>query len=611
MGAKETGRANSATGYLIGEVGRFCRLWERRAAMTSRRLSRMEFLGIGAGAAAGVTLAGSGMATFLTKEAQAASPRLTPFADTLPIPSVLTGAIQSLTTDQSTHRFHRDLPKSTVWGYNDGVKKKSGYLGPTIEIQRNSTTTVNFKNNLPDTHLLPVNRAIAGELGTAPRILTHMHGGFVAGTSDGNPYATQKEYARGQTQTVTYTPHPRATMLWYHDHAMGMTRLNVYAGLAALVRIRDNYDTGTEPNPLGIPGGKYEVPIVLQDKSFSADGRLFYSDTRAWIPEFFGDKPVVNGVVQPYLKVEPRMYRLTFLNGSQARFYHLRLSNGRSFYQIGSEGGMFDKPVRVSSILLLPAERADVIVDFTGLGGRDIVLENLPLPDGVVSPATPKLPNLMQFRVRGPVTSKPPYPTQIPKALAGGSMARVGGPIAKKRYITLEEVLDDAGDPRWLQMNGHRFEDRDAAGERIVDETPTEDTIEDWSFVNISADTHPIHMHLTNFQVMGRAPPDGGRYAAALAAARKGQGRYPLLPNNTIDPTPFLLGPEIPPPRNERGWKDTVAANPNEVTRIRQMFELPEGAEGSPPDSPQRRYVYHCHILEHEDNDMMRPYDVV
>jgi spore coat protein A, manganese oxidase len=164
--------------------------------MTSRRLSRMEFLGIGAGAAAGVTLAGSGMGTFLTKEAQAASPKLTPFVDALPIPPVLTGATQSLTTDQSTHRFHRDLPESTVWGYNDGVKKKSGYLGPTIEIQRNSTTTVYFTNNLPDTHLLPVNRAVAGERSTTPRILTHMHGGFVSGTSDGNPYATRSRSQR-------------------------------------------------------------------------------------------------------------------------------------------------------------------------------------------------------------------------------------------------------------------------------------------------------------------------------------------------------------------------------------------------------------------------------
>jgi len=155
--------------------------------MENTRISRREFLGIGAGAAAGAALAGSGMGMFLAKTARAAIPALAPFVDPLPIPPVLTGATQSLTADQSAHRFHRDLPQSQVWGYNDGVKKRRGYLGPTIEIQKNTTTTVSFTNNLPKKHLLPVNAEVAGSRGTAPRILTHMHGGFVAGTSDGNP----------------------------------------------------------------------------------------------------------------------------------------------------------------------------------------------------------------------------------------------------------------------------------------------------------------------------------------------------------------------------------------------------------------------------------------
>jgi FtsP/CotA-like multicopper oxidase with cupredoxin domain len=356
------------------------------------------------------------------------------------------------------------------------------------------------------------------------------------------------------------------------------------------------------------------VPILLQDKSFTADGQLLYpgepeepEEVPHWEPEFFGDTPVVNGVVQPYLSVEPRMYRLTFLNGSNARFYHLQLSNGRPFYQIGSEGGMFDKPVRVNSILLLPAERADVIVDFAGLGGQNLVLNNLPLPAGVVSPAEPELPELMQFRVSGSVTP-PGGPTSIPKTLAGGSLANVKGPIAKKRYITLEEVLNEEGDPDHLEINGRRFEDPADDDPDGVDEKPSAGTVEEWWFVNISADTHPIHMHLTNFQVMGRTPLDGEAYTDALKAAREAGT---TLPNNTIDPTPYLLGPEVLPPRNEKGWKDTVGAHPNQVTRIRQKFDLPEDAEGSPLNSPQRQYVYHCHILEHEDNDMMRPFEVV
>lgn len=527
--------------------------------------------------------------------ALAAPTSFAPYKVPLPVPPrAVAGAdgVYRLSAEQFTQALHPKLPAVRVWGYNDGTTRL--YPGPTIELHKDSTTTVRFTNDLPGTHLLPVDPAVAGAQGTAPRILTHLHGGFVSGDNDGNPYATPNEYGAGQTQTVTYPAHPRATTLWYHDHAMGMTRLNVYAGLAGFLRMRDDFDTGTEPNPLGIPGAEYEVPIVIQDSRF-ANGQLFYTPTTTWIPEFFGDTPVVNGTVQPFLTVEPRMYRFTFLNGSQSRFYHLQFAGGPRFHQIGAEGGMFDAPVPMRSILLLPAERADVIVDFRGFAGQDLVLKNRALPAGVVSPARPNLPSLMQFRVRGPVTS--PGPQTIPATLAGGSVPNLGVPV-RTRYITLEEVLNAAGAPVRLEINGRVFDDP-------VDEAPLAGTIEDWSFVNVSADTHPIHIHLINFQVMGRAPLDGLAYAAALAAARAKQpGAPPLLPNNTIDPTPFLLGPEVPPPPVERGWKDTVGAHPNQVTRIRQRFELPAGA------STPQKYVYHCHILEHEDNDMMRPFEV-
>ena len=567
--------------------------------MTSRQISRKEFLGIGAGAAAGFALAGSAMGTFLAPEAGAAPMTLTPFMVQLPVPPVLTGATQSLDIEQTLHSFHPDLTGVKVWGYNGGAKT-GGYLGPTIEVKKGATTTVSFTNKLPDTHLLPVTEVLVpGEDKTTPRILTHLHGGFVSGDNDGNPYATETLFFKEQpTQTVVYPPQPRATTLWYHDHALGMTRLNVYAGLAGFFLVRDNFDTGKEPNPIGIPGGRYEVPIVIQDKSFNG-GQQFYSPDDTWMPEFFGDTPVINGAVQPYLTVEPRMYRLRFLNGSQSRFYNLELDGGVPFYQIGSEGGMFDRPVQMNRILLLPAERADVIVDFRGLAGQSIVLKNAALPDGVVSPAEPVIPELMQFRVRGPATT--PGPRAIPIGLNGGAKANLANKTSlKTRYITLEEVLDeDTGEPLWLQMNGDRFD-------APVKEKPKAGTIEDWAFVNISADTHPIHMHLTNFQVIKRQALEGGRYLTALEAARDGApGSYPLLGNKTIDPTPFLVGPAIPPDANERGWKDTVRANPDQVTWIRQKFDLPVGV------SAPQKYVYHCHILEHEENDMMRPYDVV
>ena len=564
--------------------------------MVTRRISRRKFLGMSAVGGAGLVLAGGISPSAL------AAPRTSfaPYKVALPVPpkavkDTATG-VYKMSVQETEQLMHPKLPNVKVWGYNNGAKT-AGYLGPTIEVQKGETTPVEFTNILPAKHLLPVDPALVGTRGTASRILTHLHGGFVSGENDGNPYATQNEYGMGQTQTVTYSAQPRATTLWYHDHALGMTRLNVYAGLAGYFLVRDENDTGTEPNLLGIPGGTYEIPIVIQDKTFTANGQLFYSPDTNWIPEFFGDTIVINGAVQPFVEVEPRMYRLRFLNGSQSRFYHLELAGGPPFHQIGSEGGMFDAPVAVKSILLLPAERADVIVDFSGFDGQDLILKNRQLPAGVVSPATPNLPSLMQFRVRGPVTT--PGPQEVPATLAGGSMPDLPGPPANTRYITLEEVLDAAGNPVRLEINGRIFDDP-------VDENPEADSIEDWSFVNISADTHPIHMHLTQFQVMGRAPLDGLAYAAALAAARAGEpGTSPLLSNNTIDPTPFLLGPEVPPPPNEQGWKDTVGAHPNQVTRIRQQFELPAGV------LPPQKYVYHCHILEHEDNDMMRPYEVV
>jgi spore coat protein A, manganese oxidase len=584
--------------------------------MPSERISRREFIGVSAGAAAGLMLAAR------IPVSSAAPMSLTPYRVPMPIPPKAAqdadGVIR-LKAEQSIQAMHQRLPAVTVWGYNQDAlpgntekRKTAGYLGPTIELHKNSSTTVEFTNNLQEPHpRIPIDTSLPGidTRGTGPRILTHLHGGFVTGTNDGNPHATHDEYGKDETQTVTYPAHPRATTLWYHDHALGMTRLNVYAGLAGFLRMRDDFDTGRVDNSIGIPGGSYEVPILIQDKTFR-NGQLFYSPTTTWIPEFFGNTPVINGAVQPFLTVEPRKYRLTFLNGSQSRFYNLELAiganQGPTFHQIGSEGGMFDAPVATNRILLLPAERADVIVDFSGFEGQNLELKNRALPKGVVSPATPRIPSLMQFRVSRSVTT--PGPETIPSTLAGGSMPSLGAPVST-RYITLEEVLDAAGNPVRLEINGRMFED-------AVDETPAAGTIEDWSFVNISADTHPIHMHLTNFQVMGRAPLDGLGYAAALAAARKGQGPYPLLPNNTIapqgkdkdgNPYSFLLGPEVAPGDNERGWKDTVGANPNQVTRIRQRFDMP-GSVSTPEDL---RYVYHCHILEHEDNDMMRPFNVI
>src|SRR5215207_1035197 len=313
------GRSQWCNRLLQRSSGRFLLFWggRRRQPMTNRQISRKEFLGIGAGAATGVALAGSGMATFLSKEAEAVT-SFRPYMVPLPVPpKAVAGAdgMYRISAEQFTQALHPKLPAVTVWGYNDGTTRL--YPGPTIEVQKGESTTVEFTNSLPKTHLLPVDTEVAGARGSDTRILTHLHGGFVSGANDGNPHATLDEFQTGETQPVEYPPQPRATTLWYHDHALGMTRLNVYAGLAGYFLVRDGNDTGGEPNPLRIPGNpngwsgnpKYEIPIVIQDKSFSG-GQLFYSDEPEWEPEFFGNTPVVNSAVQPFLTVEPRMYRL-------------------------------------------------------------------------------------------------------------------------------------------------------------------------------------------------------------------------------------------------------------------------------------------------------------
>lgn len=556
--------------------------------MTKRQMSRREFLVRGAAGAGMLALPG---AFFGGAPALAAPPvaRVPRFTVALPIPVKARPVgpnTYRLTLRQTRQTLHPRLGKTTVWGYDDGAHGPL-YPGPTIEARRGTPVTVRYENMLPRKHLLPVDTSIVPRQSATVRIVTHLHGGFVSAADDGNPYETKfgEEYRRGQTQTVRYPNEQPAATLWYHDHALAITRLNVYAGLAAFYLIRDRYDTGREPNPAGIPGGAYEIPLAIQDRTFTRSGELFYPGPE-WEPEFFGDTAVVNGAPFPVLKVEPRKYRFRILNGSNSRFYNLQIAGGPPFYHIGSEGGMFDAPVRRSRILALPAERADVVVDFAGFEGKNLVLRNRALPEGVVSPADPNLPQIMLFRVGRRVKKR--GPARIPKRLPG-SRPNFGAPD-RRRYITLEEVLNEDGDPIRSLIDGLRFEDPVNIRVRAGD-------VEDWLLINLSADTHPIHLHLPQFQVLGRRPFDVARYRRALEAARSRGAPNP-------DPAPFYTGGPLPLQTDDRGFKDTVSANPGVVTKIRSPFDLPRGVRGT------QKYVFHCHILEHEDNDMMRPYEV-
>ena len=422
-------------------------------------------------------------------------------------------------------------------------------------------------------------------------MMTHLHGGFVAGDSDGNPAITPNGFGLGETQTVHYgnqLPEMPASLLWFHDHALGATRLNVFAGLAAAYILRDQYDTGLEPNPIGIPGGAYEIPLVIQDRQFSPDGKFFYptSDIEdvVWIGEYFGDVMLVNGKVWPYLDVEPRMYRFRILNGCNARILNLDLS-GLDFWQIGAEGGMWDIPVpnKTTSAGCRPSEPMCLLISVGSLAEGPMMMNHRP-PSPVSNPA-PQLPQVMQFRVGRTVTQ--PGPSVIPSSLPGRA-ANLGSPV-KTRYITLNEI--DPEEVEWfLNLNAVRFDEP-------TTEMPTVGTIEDWVYINMTGDTHPMHSHLVTFQVVGRTPFDVEAYEEAYGGPNGVPGG--------IDPTPFATGPMQPPDPTERGFKDTVKANPGEFTTIRAQYDLPTGV------SAPQTYVYHCHIVEHEDNDMMRPFTVV
>lgn len=514
------------------------------------------------------------------------------FVDPLPIPPILKAKgkrdgipYYEVTMKQVKQKLHRDLPPTTVWGYN-GM-----YPGPTFETRRNHPIAVKWKNKLPYIHLLPIDRTVHGAEPDKPSVRTvvHLHEGRVREESDGYPDAwfTQNFENVGPkfASEVSYYPNcQRPATLWYHDHAVGITRLNVYAGLAGFYLLRDEKE-----EELNLPKGKFEIPLVIQDRSFYPNGELFYPTqpghepppkpqphqpldptlpNPSVVPEFFGNTLLVNGIIWPYLEVEPRKYRFRILNGSNSRFYRIRMSSGQDFVQIGTDGGFFEKTITVSQLTLAPAERVDVIVDFSNHKGQRIILTNdakTPFPNG--QEPSDDLRQIMQFRVKQKCSR--PDKSEIPRKLSCLEQLDPKEAVIVRKN-TLAEATDDFGRPRML-LNGMMWD------HPHLTETPLNGTTEIWELYNTTPDTHPIHLHLVNFQILNRASFTGD----------------PDSPNLSV-------GPPQPPDSSERGWKDTVRANPGEVTRIIARFGPFTGI-----------YPWHCHILEHEDHEMMRMYEVL
>jgi len=414
-------------------------------------------------------------------------------------------------------------------------------------------------------------------------------------------------------------------MLWYHDHVMGVTRFDVYAGLAGLWIVRDDRE-----RELGLPEGEpYEVPLVLADRNFdtNADGNLagdLLHKTDPEVMECFPPFTTVNGKVWPYLEVEPATYRFRLLNGSNARTFRLALTRDGAveherITQIGSEGGLLHAPVSIPTqgLILASAERADLIVDFSELAhGTELTLWNTataPFDGRGVEPGAADLqgllpyPEVLQIRVVGGSGNRRSLPAVLStdfermqraelrnatvRAIALVEQEREAGPpMLTLRELALDPdpaeptvtLVDDDGVTRWSTV-ATRFEDKTTFFPMLHDP-------EIWRLINLTEDTHPIHVHLDHFQVLARHPAtiEQTGIANATTGATVHIGRAPDDGvSHTLD-------------ENELGLKDTVRVNPNEVVDIVVRFEVFSG-----------RYMYHCHILEHEDFDMMRPFVVM
>ncbi|MGZ8807975.1 MAG: multicopper oxidase family protein [Mycobacterium sp.] len=536
----------------------------------------------------------------------------------MPVPPVLDGtgggkSFSIAARESATWKFHPDLPATRTWGYwSDDPRAGLPYLGPTIEATRRpndnveTSVTIEWHNELDDA-FLPNDPTIMGAVmpGQPVPIVTHLHGGENHPQFDGTPLQWfTKGGTKGPhyiTNTFTYFNEQRASMVWYHDHALGNTRTNVYAGLAGLYFIRDDEDTGKAGNPLGLPAGPYEIPLVLQDKTFNADGSMFYPTQGVtayhpeWVPEFFGDVAVVNAKIWPFVDVQPRRYRFRIVNGSQARFYNLQFADENSgkplpFTQIGADGGLLRRPVPMTALLIAPGERADVIIDFAGQhkNASFIVTNNARAPYPMGARAT--LSQLLKIRVnralQGTDDTTPADNLRLPAPapLPSPSVTRVQH---------LSETLDPlTGAPINLNVEDAPYLDEQT---HLPDVTtkPASNAVEDWLLVNTTADTHPIHLHLVTFEVIDRRAFNVAAYDPKTQAIT-------------------YTGPAVPAAPNESGRKDTVQAHPGQVTRIRARFELPdEGTIELPPGVTNPQYVWHCHILEHEENDMMRAFEVV
>jgi spore coat protein A, manganese oxidase len=652
---------------------------------------------------------------------------LTALGDPLGIP-VMSGVqdpvyanatMYNITVGEFLDQLHPQLGATRLWGYWDTTNPVKRHLGGVIVARRGNASRLRFTNTLPTPHLVPNDITLPGANQAQNRVATHLHGGYVPWISDGGPFdwwtptgQSGLSFLNGPGslldnipgkpmipgQADYFYPNDQSTrLMWYHDHAHGITRLNAYAGVATgylvLDAVNDAYVAAGK-----IPGLASTIPLVFQDKKFvdpatigitdptwavvarpdvQTLGSLWYEHVYdpkqaklktggaflpppnpSCIPEFFGDTMLCNGTVYPLVTVEAKRYRFLLLNACNARFLNINLLQvapggeiltdpktlfanllvnlpGPKITQIGNEGGFlvtetsypnnlpFNPVTLTGNLLLGNAERADIIIDFTGRAGQEFIMYNDapgPFPVGpptndyfLGNPANPVQPlagtgpdtrQILRFKVVPAAIPDPQpagailNPTLIdPKLLVNYTTTVAPIPPllppagAVVRNLTLNEDFDLYG--RLRQMlgttlpvigkNGAAIYGRDYLAPAT--ETPAAGGVEVWNIYNLTADTHPIHFHIVNVQVLSRQPFK--------------------ISSGSFLPTGVARGPEP----DEVGWKETVKMNPGELTSVVMKFDLPPVPFNVPvsPRTGGNEYVWHCHILEHEEHDMMRP----
>lgn len=583
-----------------------------------------------------------------------AGDELVPYIDPLPVPKVLRPASADVLRETEIAirptwvRLHSQLPPTLMWGYDGTVP------GPTIEVRRGQRIRLAWTNRVPDGSEYPVTsvEVPARPPGTPPAgtepgregavadpnvaalpawVVTHLHG---ARTGAGNDGWADNAVGHGDAQLSEYPNDHRAVQWWYHDHAMNITRFNVYSGLVGTYLLRDD-----EEDALRLPGGEREMPLILADRNIDTDedgrlnGRLLHKtvvidpkNAESGMPvtlPFTGPFTTVNGVIWPYLDAEAAWYRFRLVNASNARIYDLVLLDEDDtpvpgvLHQIGSDGGLLPAPVPVDfdaalpALTVAPAERMDLLLDLRGLAGRSLRLVNKGAGQaaGVPDPVNNvRYPQVMEFRVR---ECAEPDDFVLPRVLSGSFRPYEHGQIQHGHrliVLTTPGTVGGGGHPEIWEMAEVMDGQAELPADGVIQLKGADGTVktyrrisrtmndalgftvaegayEQWSFLNLGGPVHPMHIHLADFQVMGR-----DAYTVDGFDLKLGGTRTPVA----YDPTRV-----IPLAPNERGFKDVFRIPPGQLVRVLGRFN---GAYG--------RFMYHCHLLEHEDMGMMRPYVV-